>query len=121
MALVLKTGKTYSDIFGNTYSDAYGVVDQCNGNKKDRIQHITFEIYKDQSARQNKKHPVAFFSYTITEEEFDTYFSSAAIAADKDQYNRSYAWLLALEIKDEYGNSMNPVQYVWSDWESDEV
>jgi hypothetical protein len=126
MALILKANKTYEDNHGNIYSDAYAVVDQNNGNKKNKNQHIVLEIYKDSTARTDKKQPISSTSYTVSGDDFNTYFSPEAIAADKDHYNRAYAYLLSLEkfSTDENGSqvSFDPKQYVWADeWESDEV
>lgn len=116
MALKLKTSKTIEDEYGNTYSDAYAVVDQNNGNKKRKQQHFTLETYKDQQARQDDKQPVKAQSYTVTGDEYDTYFAPSVIAADGDQYSQAYQYVKDLE--ENTGTEEEPVmEKVWKDWE----
>ena len=33
-----------TDSFGNTYPNAYGVINQCNGNKKDKHQILLLKL-----------------------------------------------------------------------------
>ena len=88
-----------------------------NGNKKEKSQHFVLEIFSRKCASAQRSDgtvkPVSQHSYTITGDDWDTYFSVAAIDADDNQYNRAYAYLL--QLKDEDDN------LVWGDWESDEV
>jgi len=126
MAIILKNGKTFEDKFGNVYEDAYGVVDQCNGNKKDKLQYVVLEIYKDVEARAAKKVPIAQFNYTIRGADFDTFFSAGALEASTDQYEKAYAYILQVtkvigtEVDEETGESIDITELVWPDWQSDE-
>jgi hypothetical protein len=112
LALKLKEGKTVTDIQGNVHSDAYLVIDQNNGNKSDKVQHFEVQIYKDQQARIDKKQPIQIQglsrSFDVTGEEFDTYFSPQAIAADSDQYKQAYEYIKQYE--EEEG-------LLYNDWE----
>jgi len=127
MAIVLKNGKTFEDKFGNVYEDAYGVVDQCNGNKKDKIQYVVLEIYKDQEARTAKKAPIAQFNYTIRGSDFDTHFSAGALEESTNQYQKAYTYILQVtkvigtEIDEETGEQIDITELVWPDWQSDEI
>lgn len=120
MALILKQGETYEDKFGNVYPNAYAVIDQNNGNKKDKIQHIVLEVYKDQQARQDKKQPIDSFPEDVNGEIWESYFAPAVIAADKDHYHQAYLYLLSLEVNT--GTEEEPVMVKkYAKWESDEV
>lgn len=120
MALVLKTGRTYTDPMGNTHSAAYGVVDQNNGNKKSQTQHIWLDIYKDQTARDNGMMPIHRHKYSASGADWTTYFSVAAINADDNHYKQSYEYLLNMPELDPDGEPTGNL--VWGDdWESDEA
>lgn len=120
MALKLKPNKTFEDSHGNIYEEIYGVIDQNNGNKRERVQHFTFEIYKDHQARIDKKEPVFSQSYDVYGEEFDTYFAPSVIANDRDHYHQAYIYLL--NVKKNIGTEEEPdMVKVWQDLESDEV
>lgn len=99
---------TFNDQFGNSYQTAYGVVDDCNGNKHRKTQHFVFEIYKDRESRLDGKQPVASYSYDISGSDFDTWFSVTAIDNDDNQYARAYSYLKQLE------NSEGTL--VWDGW-----
>ena len=120
MALVLKTDKTFTDDFGNSHSDAYGVIDQANFNKnRDKGGNIIFEIYTNQQARIDKKQPIYQKSYPISAEDFDTWFAPDVISADDNQYKQAYLYLL--QKTHNAGDDENPdMQLDWPDWESDE-
>jgi hypothetical protein len=50
MALI--STQSITDNFGNFYNNAYGVIDQCNGNKKQKEQLFVFEVYRSLLDRQ---------------------------------------------------------------------
>ena len=52
MALI--STQPITDNFGNTYPNAYGLINQCNGNKKDKQQMFVLEIYRSQSDINNR-------------------------------------------------------------------
>ncbi|MFX1499325.1 MAG: hypothetical protein ACFFDH_00010 [Promethearchaeota archaeon] len=120
MALTLKDGLTYNNRYDSTdpYTDAYAVVDECNGNKKTREQRIVLEIYANKAARDAGDSPIDQLAYTVEGDDFDTFFSVAAIDADDNQYKKAYEYLLQLKKKDEEGREIE--EYEWEDWESDE-
>lgn len=116
MALKLKTGKTITDNCGNEYSNAYLVVDQCNGNKNDKNQFFVVEIYKDQQARIDKKQPIIQKNYNVSADEWETYFSPEAITNNNDQYARAYEYIKQLE--ENIGIEEEPEMVkVYRDWE----
>jgi len=122
MAIQLKVGKTIEDKFGNIYEDAIGVIDQCNGNKKQKLQYIVLEIYKDTEARLTKQ-PILQFNYTLRGEEFDSWYGVNSLI-DSNQYKQGYLYLLQLRTiigKDEETGEDILSEPVWGDWESDEL
>ena len=115
MALILKAHKKFEDPYGNLNDNAYGVIDQCDGNKGKKTQQIVFDIYKDKQARIDGKVPLVSHSYSVPSEEFDEWFSVAAISEDENQYKMAYLYLVQLET------TVDEVKvFVWRDWESDE-
>ena len=134
MALVLKTGKTFYDSYADENSSTcYAVVDQCNGNKKNKTQHFDFEIYKSASARAAGAKPIYNTHFTVSGDDFDTYFSTSSLATS-DQYKKAYEYIVTVtdplvQIFDENGDPVldennnptyEPTTYTWGDWESDE-
>lgn len=119
MAMILKATKSYSDNYGNTYTDAYAVVDQVNGNKKRGEQMVVLEIYKDSQARTDGHMPIASHSYTATGAKWDDDFSPAAVAIHGDHYKAAYKYVDKLKVLDAEGNETETK--LWADWKSDEV
>ena len=88
-----------TDNFGNIYENAYGVIDQCNGNKKDKQQLFVFEIYRSLLDRQNNIQPFKQDTILVSGEEFDSWFSLQAIIANGgNQYLAAYNYLLQLRV-----------------------
>lgn len=111
MAMILKDQATW-DYKGVPLSNAYGVIDHLNANKRDRRCHLVFEIYADESLRGDPGNLLAQYSYDVTLDDFDTWFSVPTLSG-QNPFKQAYLWLAALE--DEDGN------LVWGeDWESDE-
>ena len=100
MALISQ--QPITDSFGNVYNNAYGVIDQCNGNKKDKQQLFVFEVYRSQSDRNNKVLPFRQETINVSGDEFDTWFSANAITADSNQYAQAYAYMA--QMKDSEDN-----------------
>jgi hypothetical protein len=100
MALISQ--QPITDSFGNVYELAYGVIDQCNGNKKDKQQVFVFEVYRSQADRNNRVLPFRQDTIAVSGDEFDTWFSASAITADSNQYSQAYAYMA--QMKDSEGN-----------------
>lgn len=113
MALILQKDKTITDAHGNAYSAAYAVIDQCNGNKRQREQYFVLETYKDQAAREAGLQPIAQQSYVVRGDEWDRWFSPGAITQAGDQYAACYAFLA--------GDSPQVSEDHKTTWQSDEV
>lgn len=113
MALILKSNKTFQDESGNVYGEAYGVVGQISSDKRNKLHTITFVIYKNHSCRNDLKRPVAEYTYGVGGDDFDMYFSPAAITADDNQWKQSYLYLLQLKNENE--------DLIYGDWQSDEI
>ena len=123
MAIKLKENKTIQDDFGNVYEDAYGVIDDLNGNKKRKQQRIVLEIYKDKAARTEQKKPILQYNYTVQGSEFDTWFGVNSLE-NSNQYKQAYSYLL--QIRTIIGKDEETEENIWSDpifndWESDEL
>ena len=110
MAMVLKQGESW-EYKGVPIASAYGVIDHLNANKLARRCHLVFEIYADQSKRTDPGNILAQYSYDVTLDDFDYWFSMPTLSG-QNPFAQAYLWLAALE--DEEGN------LVWGDWESDE-
>lgn len=109
MALISQ--QPITDSFGNVYELAYGVIDQCNGNKKDKQQVFVFEVYRSQADRNNRVLPFRQDTINVSGDEFDTWFSANAITADSNQYAQAYAYMA--QMKDSEDNLK------YADWISD--
>lgn len=78
MALVLKSGKTYSPDISNQYgmdltgSDFYAVIDDITYNKKQRQCSFPVDIYSNASARENDLSIVARIMFNFNEDIFDS-------------------------------------------------
>ena len=97
MALI--STQPITDSFGNVYNNAYGVIDQCNGNKKDKQQLFVFEIYKSLLDRQIGIKPFKQDTIPVSGVEFDNWFSPQAIIANGgNQYLAAYNYLLQLRV-----------------------
>lgn len=110
MALILKQGETY-EFKGINIPNPYLVIDYCNGSKNpnSKQQLFTVHIYTNQSDRANNERIIFAKDYVVMGEDWQTYFSPAAISEDSDQYARAYDYIKSL--KDE-----NDV-FVYNKWE----
>lgn len=118
MALKLKEGKTYPDPYNGDNSEAYANIKQVNGNAARKDQRFTLEIYSSQTARENDKRPIDSVSYSVSGDDWDTYFSVDAINPEgKNQYEQAYQYVLDLE--ENIGTEEEPEMVaVWRDWEA---
>ena len=110
MALILKDNATYT-YKGLDIPHPYLVIDHCNGSKNpsNKSQMFTVQIFTSQANRSNNEMIIFAKDYTVTGEDWETYFSPAAISADNDQYSRAYAYIKQLEKEDG--------TLEWADWE----
>lgn len=89
-----------TDSFGNIHENAIGVIDQCNGNKKDKQQMFVFEIYRSLLSRQKGIKPFLQDTIVVSGEEFDNWFSPQAIINNGgNQYATAYKYLLQLKVE----------------------
>jgi hypothetical protein len=95
MALISQ--QPITDSFGNVHNSAYGVIDQCNGNKKDKQQLFVFEVYRSQADRNNRVLPFRQDTINVSGDEFDTWFSANVITADSNQYAQAYAYMAQMQ------------------------
>ena len=117
MALILKDNATYT-YKGLDIANPYLVIDFCNGSKcpSQKFQHFTVHIYTSQEDRSNHERIIFSKNYNVTGDDWETYFSVAAIKADDDQYSRAYAYIKQVEINT--GTIQEPhIVFEWADWE----
>ncbi len=115
MAMILKNGEEYF-YKGIKIENPYGCIDQNNGNKRDKEQHFVFEIYSSQADRNDRSRVLESESYTVTGEDFDTWFSCEAVQNDGDQYQRAYEYIKQLE--ENIGTENEPEMVLkYSKWE----
>jgi hypothetical protein len=117
MALI--STQPIADQFGNIYENAYGVIDQCNGNKKETTQHFVFEVYRSQADRNNCVQPFMQDTIIVSGDDFDTWFSASAITADSNQYAQAYAYLAQMTVTtiDAENNPTTTLKY--PNWQGD--
>jgi hypothetical protein len=105
MAISLKTGLTYTDDFGNTSTEYYGVIDVIQLNKHNKFTSIVLEIYASKSARDQSLAPVQIKSYNITNDQFDIWYSLAVLnQPNNNPFKQSYSYLSTLAE--------------WQDWQA---
>ena len=98
MALI--STQSITDGFGNIHENAIGVIDQCNGNKKEKQQMFVFEVYRSLLDRQNGIKPFLQDTIVVSGEEFDNWFSPQAIINNGgNQYATAYKYLLQLKVE----------------------
>ena len=98
MALI--STQPITDGFGNIHENAIGVIDQCNGNKKEKQQMFVFEVYRTLLDRQNGIKPFLQDIIVVSGEEFDNWFSPQAIINNGgNQYATAYKYLLQLRVE----------------------
>jgi len=125
MAIVLKAGKTYTDPYGHTGSDFYGVVDMssemckrsCRGN-------FALQIFRQSTSIDASESPVFTKKYPILTAKYDEYFGITKLnEVDINLYKQFYSYLMS-EVRhpstfDENGDEVLG-ELIWTDWESDE-
>ena len=94
MAIVLKEGKSIPDPTGvDAITTAYGVIDQCNGNKGHKVKHFVLEIYRSKAARDAKISPIRSRSFDVTGDAFDTWFGIEALEGS-NEIKQAYLYAL---------------------------
>lgn len=113
MALILKQGESINDNYGNTYTEAYAVIDQIDRiNKKTRFAMVTLGVYANKTVSDNLEFsPIHQYTFEIKDEYFDYWLSPQAVSEDKDHYAQAYKFILS--EKPEVG-------FDFDKWESDE-
>lgn len=117
MANILKENKTYTDVRGVVYGDAYMVVDSFMGNKYPTPRlSFTVQIYKDQAAQQAGNSPVYETGIIMETADIAVYLGTPKDAADQEiptEFARKHIYLYL-------GTEQPEIQgVVWGDWISD--
>ena len=120
MALILKENKTYN-FKGIELTEIYGVIDQINMNKRDKIAHIVFEIYPNKNSRKDQNKLLSQYNYDLTSDKFDEYFSIDNLD-EQNQYAKSYKYLLEVReiIEEPVDGEQVLGDLVWGNLQSDE-
>lgn len=120
MALVLKTGKTYTTKYGEARTEIYAVIDRTWQNKTNEVAYYELDIYANQTARQNQDIPLETYRYEVSNDKFIGKFDSNGLnPLDKNPYKNAYDDIILIENVDEDGDPIEG-DYVWKDLESDE-
>lgn len=91
MALI----QPFEDQFGNTNNNAYWKVVQVNCDYMGQTGHMTVNIYKSKTARNNGKQPLSQKSYDFTGETFDSVYGTANLDTN-NPVKASYNYLKTL-------------------------
>lgn len=121
MAIVLKSSKTFQDPHDLSDIDTcYGVIDQCNGNKKSEVQIFVLDIYRTEEARMNGGKPIYSQKFNVTDDEWQEHFSINSV--EPNQYAAAYNYLLTIaeQVLNEETGEYEDGDPIWGDWESDE-
>lgn len=117
MANILKTDKTYSDIRGVVYDDAYMVIDRSYSQALPN-QSVTFDlnIYKDEASRTAGFQPVFTSKVSMTPAQINTYLITPQTANSTESplgFIRKWIYIFL--------GTEKPVidSIVWDDWKSD--
>lgn len=112
--------QSITDSFGNIHENAIGVIDQCNGNKKEKQQMFVFEVYRSLLDRQNGIKPFLQDIIVVSGEEFDNWFSPQAIINNGgNQYATAYKYLLQLKVENattENSETITSENFKYSGW-----
>jgi len=78
MVKVMAKKLEYEDNTGAVYNDSYWVP-RVELDKVQRVARLTVQAWVDEDARNNGKSPFTARRYTVTGDEFDTFFSVEAL------------------------------------------
>jgi len=120
MAIKLKTGKEYSDRFGNKYTDAYSVIDWVCTDKTSLYHKFKIRTFKNKQARIDKLEPIEVKEFCCSGIDFEPNFG---VEKTQNAYELSYNYVMSLEdIKTEEvkGKEVKVTTKIFEDWESDE-
>lgn len=114
MALVLKTGKIFTDPnTGGTYNEAYLKIGKITYDRDQRIIEFILLTYVSSADRQLKKQPIFVDRHATTGDKFTTHFSPSVLDNTDNIVAAIYQYLL--QLRDTEG------VLLYSDWESDVI
>ena len=114
MALILKSGKSITLPYDQTQTTttAYAVIDEMRTNKANRVADMSVSIYSRSCTKEERRteavRPLETRYYQILGDDFDNYFSVAAVNADDNPYKQGYIYLMTMD-------------YFAENWQSDEA
>lgn len=117
--LKLKTNEKIT-LKGIELDSTRAAIDQNNGNKRDRQQIFTLEIYATVASRLAAKTelnedngPWKSYDFIVNDDEFDKYFSPTALGNYDNHYHAAYSYVMSKPLHDNGFDS--------TIWESDEI
>lgn len=119
MANILKDTKTYIDIRGVIYDDAYMVIDRSSSQALP-VPSVMFDlnIYKDSQSRLDGLQPIFSAQVTMTPANIVAYVGTPKDAADQEvPLSFIKKWIYNF-----LGTELPAIpSIVWADWKSDEI
>ncbi|CAN8139408.1 conserved hypothetical protein [uncultured Thiomicrorhabdus sp.] len=126
MALILKSGKTYTDkTSASGSSTCYGKIKETNNDTVNSVFTIELCIYKNEASRDALASPLEAYRYVCSGDDYATYFGVDVLdGAGVNEIKQGYSFILN-EVKsesttDEEGNIVEG-ELAYIDWESDEA
>jgi len=128
MAIVLKSGKTYSNPYSSEpMTSVYAVINQANLNKKHGVFHGDLEFYESKEASKNPSvRPFRTEPIDLTGELFKQVLTIEALSqADCNQFSLIYNYILGQKVNPSLNEDGSmPDESEWpskyGDFESDE-
>ena len=98
MAIVLKSGRTYTDESKIDYTYLYGVIDCLPRlDKNKQAGGIIVDLYKDATSSNDGTLPVATHSEIIDQSAYQTYFATSVLSGSNvNPWSQAYAYVLSL-------------------------
>lgn len=98
MANVLKPNtKILHPSKGIEISMAYQVIDRIEKDKRERKAWITFYTFEDEAFKMNRNNSIIHLRLEVDGEDYTTFFSPEAVAANGDEFDLAYQWLMTQE------------------------
>lgn len=107
MALIIKNGETYTDKCGVIHTEGYFRVLNFTYQKDSQLMDFYFLGYASQSARERGLQPFEVVRFSVTGDDFNTWFSCNVIAQNTNLEAQAYNYIMQLKDSDDnliYGN-----------------
>jgi len=120
MAITLKQNSTYQDRRGNTYTSAYGVINQLNTNKLKKSGLVVLELYVSKEKKEEGKLPIDQINFVIDKKDYEAFFACSEIV--DNHFKTGYLYILQKRemIEDPETGEALEGDLVLKFWESDE-